>query len=156
MQKKILKILLIGFILFGLVGCKNDDNKKIDLKDSKAEIIDGNDKKSNLSYNEIQEIINSNEAKFEQEYEGSQIKFQGTLKSVKTNVTCPNSEAVCNKVEFEEGWTLYVLDDISKDVLATLNKSDQLVVETGLWKEYLGCYSVFDTSPVDCTTLTKK
>ncbi len=105
MKKKILSILLIGVMVIGLTGCNSKNSN------SKATITDNNGDVVELSFEELENIFESNSVKFENNYSGATIKFKGIVKSISNRISCRIANTGCRRINFTNGWYVYLLDD---------------------------------------------
>ena len=97
MKKSILTILLCGILIIGLTSCNSKNSN------SKATITDNNEDVAELSFDELENIFNSNSVKFENNYSGATIKFEGIVESISDRVSCNIVNTGCRIVNFTNG-----------------------------------------------------
>lgn len=110
------------------------------------------------SYNEIEEIAESNKVTFDEEYEGKNIKLEGTISSIEEEY---GKYVNIYKVNFQEGWILELPMNCNYN-LKKYKNGDKIKVKSKISHYitdiYLSDYSI-DTKnkKVECrTTISKK
>ena len=129
-MKKILSILLIGVMVIRLTGCNSKNSN------SKATITDNNGDVAELSFDELENIFKSNSVKFENNYLGATIKFNGIVKSISEPISCRIVNTGCRRVNFTNGWFVYLLDEEEeytnrKETWVSLNPYDFMSFDVG-------------------------
>ena len=110
------------------------------------------------SYNEIEEIAESNKVTFDEEYEGKNIKLEGTISSIEEEY---GKYVNIYKVNFQEGWILELPMNCNYN-LKKYKNGDKIKVKSKISHYitdiYLSDYAI-DTKnkKVECrTTISKK
>ncbi len=155
-MKKILSLLLVVVMVFGVCGCGK--------KEIKLTVTDKEGTVSEMTVSELYEA-KQNQAQFNKLYNGAKVSFTGTVKKIETNYRI-NDSPVYDSITFEENLTLYTdhqtnVMGMSLDLTAfgfsesiydysTINIGDKLTVNGGKISTFPDSISI-----VTCETLTK-
>ncbi len=137
MKKKIFLSLLILIGLFAIAGC---DTKKGTI----VKVIDRKNTSSEMTLNELVDINDSNEAKFDEYYVGSAIEFEATIQKIETNTAvdlggCTKATGASNEITFEEidGVTIVLALEKNSYNLSEFNKGDKIKVQTNISNAFI-------------------
>ena len=139
-MKKITTLLIVLIISVLFVAC----GQSVQEKKATASITDNEGNTVELSAEEVQEIYDGNEAKFEKLYQGADISFIGTVESVDSGFRNSGSDILLDSIIFEEGWQVSLLHGSHEDLLIELSPGDMLEVHTqiysgfGIWVDLRG------------------
>lgn len=80
-----------------------------------------------ISTKDIINAYKDNQAKFDEEYKGKNVRFIGTISQIQTNTIMNGSSEAVDIIMFKEGWQLQFPTGFCK-TLSKLNKGDKLEV----------------------------
>lgn len=138
MKKKIV-LILTTLMCICLCACGNgssEQEEKVEQDVAKAVITTNEGETVELSCEELMEVYDANEAKFDKLYQYAKIEFTGTIKSIKTETSVIVEKgqitARQHKVIFEEGWCLVVGTNNTKIDLADLDPGMKVEVVSSI------------------------
>ena len=139
-MKKLLAFVLAMIMLLSFVGCVDIEEIIVpeEPKEIPATITDNEGNTVEMTAKELKEIYDTNQPRFDKLYQGADITFVGTFKSVST-VRENGSSFVYDKVLFEEGWEVSLLAGDKEDFLIELMPGDKVKVES----QVLDCFGPY-------------
>ena len=141
-MKKYISLLLALVLCLSLCACgggnnTENNNSSAEKEDTtKATVITNEGETVTMTADELIEIYDSNEAKFNKLYSGAKITFVGTISNIKVDtsviVESGSVKAGQNKIVFEEGWSLVIGADNTTVDLADLDVGAVYEVTTSI------------------------
>ena len=123
-MKRLLKVLLATMMAVTLVACGGGS-------DNKAEVVNGETGEVELlSPQDLMDICDENQARFDKYYLHSPITFVDKVESVDLRVS-RNGGNSCDEIIFESGWILQLKQ--GKYDLSSIVKGDTYQVESEVW-----------------------
>lgn len=146
-MKKLIAILLAMMMVFPFAGCGNEETAEQSGSTAEtpkteesfpeivnpATVIDNEGNTIEITSDELIKINKENEAKFEKYYDGAKITFVGTVKSVEYGLLLHTSHIICDTIEFEEGWKVYLSHEQYYDLLVELSAGDKVEVQSNIY-----------------------
>ena len=135
MKKKLLLFVLCGGLLLGLTGCGSNESSKSSDEENKYGSIIMTDGES-LTLKELKEIKNTNEPKYQNNYQGQQVELTDKIAKIKAKY---KPQTVCSiwmeSITFEGGWEVLVPADYFD--FSNLEVGDVLYVKSKVYEEKL-------------------
>lgn len=136
-MKKLFSLLLVFAMILSLCACGGNEKNS----SNKATIFTNDNKSVQMSAEDLFEVYDSNEAKFNKLYYRAKIEFEGTIKSIEMDrsvivesgsVMGVGADGGASKIVFEEGWCLVVDANNTEIDLADFDKGDTVKVTSGI------------------------
>ena len=142
-MKKILALMLAAALALSLVACGGgsgeDGTTSAPTEDEtlKATIVTNEGETVEMTAEELMEICDSNEARFNKLYQYAEIEFTGTVDYIKvgTSVLVEDGKITSDqqKIVFKEGWCLVLSKNNTKYDLADYGSDEVLHVVTSIY-----------------------
>lgn len=119
--KIIVPIILVAIVVIGIIvltkGTSNETTNNVYVEGIETPV----------SFKDIKNAYDENEARFDELYRNKQVKFTGTIKEISTDISQSGISINVDKITFEEGWELEFPTGFCQK-LSQLNKGDKLDV----------------------------
>ena len=128
MMKKLLAFILAIIMLVSFAGCTIDIKQVIGSKNAApATVVDNDGNTVKITAQELKDIYDTNSLRFDKLYQGADITFVGTVKSIKT---VRDGSFVYDRILFEEGWEVSLLAGDKEDFLLKVSAGDKIKVQS--------------------------
>ena len=137
MKKKIVFGFLVLVGIFVITGCGSK-------KETMVKVIDKKGTSLEMTLNELVDINDSNEAKFDEYYVGSTIEFEATIQKIETNTGvdlggCTNATGNPSEITFEKIDGVIIVLALEKNSynLSELDRGDKIKVQTNITNAFI-------------------
>ncbi len=135
-MKKVVSIICMVIVLLSVSSCSADKKTNAtSAKDAKATIVDNAGNTVTMTYSELYKEC-QNDAKFEKTYRGAEITFIGTVSSIDTNIRYEGTSLREDRINFKEGYTLYLNAGEFTSLLETLSVDSKVQVKSNICSNF--------------------